>query len=62
MTEAIVSAGCRPSTRAGALDAEGDVVVERGRINAWAATPRPISRGSERVRLVERSGGVALPG
>ncbi len=62
MTEALVLRRVRAVDPAGALDAEVDVVVERGRI---ARVGRDAAAGlarSDRVRFVERQGAWLLPG
>jgi dihydroorotase len=62
MTDALVLRRVRAIDPAGALDAEVDVVVERGvitRVGRDAAAGLP---AGERVRVVERSGAWLLPG
>jgi dihydroorotase len=62
--EALVFRRVRALDPAGALDAEVDVVVERGRVTRVGAdAARELVSGSpERVRVVERDGAWLLPG
>jgi len=62
MTEAIVFRRVRALDPAGALDAEVDVVVERGRITRVGRDAGADLASSERVRVVERPGAWLLPG
>ncbi len=62
MTSAIVFRRVRAVDPAGALDAEVDVVVERGRITRVGRDAGADLASSERVRVVERPGAWLLPG
>jgi dihydroorotase len=62
MTEAIVFRRVRALDPAGALDAEVDVVVERGRITRVGRDAGADLASSERVRVVERPGAWLVPG
>jgi dihydroorotase len=67
MTEALVFRRVRAIDPKGALDAEVDVVVERGRItqvgpDAAAALIAGSPPGDDRVRVVEQAGAWLLPG
>ena len=62
MTEAIVFRHVRAVDPTGALDAEVDVVVERGVITRVGRGAAADLVGSERVRIVERRGAWLLPG
>jgi len=62
MTEAIVFRHVRAVDPAGALDAEVDVVVERGRITRVGRDAAADLVSSERVRVVDRRGCWLLPG
>jgi dihydroorotase len=62
MTEALVLRRVRAIDPAGALDAEVDVVVERGRITRIGPDASAGLVPSERVRVVERQGAWLFPG
>ncbi len=62
MTEAIVFRHVRAVDPAGALDAEVDVVVERGRITRVGRDAAADLVSSERVRVIDRRGCWLLPG
>ncbi|MDP9152225.1 MAG: dihydroorotase [Myxococcota bacterium] len=64
MLEALVLRRVRAIDPAGALDAEVDIVVERGQITRVGrdAADGLSGSGSERVRIVERTGAWVLPG
>jgi dihydroorotase len=62
MTDALVFRRVRAIDPAGALDAEVDVVVERGRITRVGRDAAAGLEASERVRVVECPGGWLLPG
>jgi dihydroorotase len=62
MTEALVLRRVRAIDPAGALDAEVDVVVERGRIARVGPGVAAGLAPSDRVRVVERRGAWLLPG
>jgi dihydroorotase len=62
MTEAVVFRHVRAVDPAGALDAEVDVVVERGVITRVGRDAAADLLSSERVRVVERRGSWLLPG
>jgi dihydroorotase len=62
MTEAVVFRHVRAVDPAGALDAEVDVVVERGVITRVGREAAADLLASERVRVVEKPGAWLLPG
>ncbi len=62
MSQTFVFRHVRAVDPAGALDAEVDVVVERGRIVRVGRDAAADLLGSERVRVVERAGTWLLPG
>jgi dihydroorotase len=63
MTETLVLRRVRAVDPAGGLDAEVDVVVERGRIaRVGPDAAKSIPAASDRVRIVERPGAWLLPG
>ncbi|HTB75507.1 MAG TPA: dihydroorotase [Polyangiaceae bacterium] len=62
MTEAVVFRHVRAVDPAGALDAEVDVVVERGVVTRVGRDAAADLLSSERVRVVERQGAWLLPG
>jgi dihydroorotase len=62
MTETLVLRGVRAIDPAGALDAEVDVVVERGRIARVGPGAAAGIAASDRVRVVARQGAWLLPG
>jgi dihydroorotase len=61
-TDTLVFRRVRVIDPAGALDAEADVVVERGRITRVGRDAGKDIAASERVRVVEREGAWLLPG
>ncbi|HEY8038374.1 MAG TPA: dihydroorotase [Polyangiaceae bacterium] len=62
MTDALVFRRVRAVDPSGALDAEVDVVVERGRITRVGRDAGKDLTPGERVRVVERAGAWLLPG
>jgi dihydroorotase len=62
MTDALVFRRVRAIDPAGAIDAEVDVVVERGKITRVGRDAAADLQPGERVRVVEHPGGWLLPG
>jgi len=62
MHDALVFRRVRAIDPAGSLDAEVDVVVERGRVTRVGRDAGSSFAGAEKARIVERSGALLVPG